>query len=243
MSTVSKRAFTILLCPLVILAAFAAHSLQPVHAQAAAITIQNFSFQPGTVTIPVGTTVTWTNMDTPSHTTTSDPGQAVSWDSGVLATNQSFSFTFTQAGTFTYHCSIHPNMHGTIVVQAASPGGSTATTAPVSTATTIPVASATSPPLAAYPVRTHQAKKTIKASEAGGKYVFAPAKTTIKAGTKVTWMNPTDAPHTVTATSSNWKLDKQLPQNGKVTFVFAKAGTYKYVCKYHPGMAGAIVVK
>jgi plastocyanin len=88
-----------------------------------AVTIQNFAFMPTPVTIPVGTTVTWTNRDSASHTTTSDSGL---WDSGSLSTGKSFSFTFKQAGTFAYHCSIHPNMHGSIVVSAAPATQSTA---------------------------------------------------------------------------------------------------------------------
>jgi plastocyanin len=79
----------------------------------AAIAIQNFAFMPAPLTVPVGTAVMWTNRDSATHTTTSDTGL---WDSGMLATGKSFSFTFAQAGTFAYHCAIHPNMHGTIVV-------------------------------------------------------------------------------------------------------------------------------
>src|SRR5947209_7178051 len=78
-------------------------------AQTVSITIQNFAFQPPTMTIPVGTTVTWTNMDSASHTSTSDAGDAVTWSSPLLPTGGTFSFTFTQAGTFPYHCSVHPN--------------------------------------------------------------------------------------------------------------------------------------
>jgi plastocyanin len=62
----------------------------------------------------MGTTVTWTNDDGVNHTVTSDQG---AFDSGPLATGQTFSQTFNQAGTFTYHCTIHPSMQGTVVVQ------------------------------------------------------------------------------------------------------------------------------
>lgn len=85
------------------------------------VNIINFSFQPTPLTIPVGTTVVWTNRDIPPHTVTSDTGV---WDSGVgtpLRTGATFSFTFTQVGTFPYHCMIHPDMHGTIVVTGAAP--------------------------------------------------------------------------------------------------------------------------
>ena len=66
--------------------------------------------------IAMGTTVTWTNNDSIPHTSTSDSGV---WDSGILSSGQSFSFAFTQAGTYPYHCAIHgaASMSGTIVVQ------------------------------------------------------------------------------------------------------------------------------
>jgi plastocyanin len=77
------------------------------------IEIVNFAFDPATVTVPVGTTVKWTNEDSATHTITSDSGD---WDSGKLMNGQSFSHTFTQSGSFSYHCSIHASMKGTIEV-------------------------------------------------------------------------------------------------------------------------------
>ncbi len=59
-----------------------------------------------------GTSVTWVNKDDTQHTTTSDSGI---WDSGIMGTGKSFSFTFSTAGTFTYHCNVHP-MNGEIEV-------------------------------------------------------------------------------------------------------------------------------
>ncbi len=80
------------------------------------VSIFSFGFNPATLTVKVGQTITWTNTASIAHTTTSDSGSAVQWDSGTLAPNATFQFTFTKAGTYTYHCSIHPSMHGTIVV-------------------------------------------------------------------------------------------------------------------------------
>lgn len=82
-----------------------------------AITIQGFAFSPATITVPVGTKVTWTNKDPATHTVTSDTGL---FDSKNLTTGGTFSFTFTQAGSFAYHCNIHPRMTATIVVTAAA---------------------------------------------------------------------------------------------------------------------------
>jgi plastocyanin len=73
-----------------------------------------FSFQPSTLTVHVGDTVTWMNKGDVDHTVTNDTGIF----DGELPAGQSFTFTFTTAGTFSYHCSIHPVMKGTIKVVA-----------------------------------------------------------------------------------------------------------------------------
>lgn len=78
------------------------------------IAIANFAFAPAVLTVKVGTKVTWTNNDGATHTVTADQG---AFGSGGLPTGQSYSFTFTKAGTYTYHCSIHPAMTASIIVQ------------------------------------------------------------------------------------------------------------------------------
>ena len=76
------------------------------------VTIDNFSFTPATLTIAAGTAVQWTNKDDIPHTVASDL-----FKSKALDTDQSFSYTFTKPGTYTYFCSIHPKMTAKIVVQ------------------------------------------------------------------------------------------------------------------------------
>jgi amicyanin len=80
------------------------------------VKIDNFSFGPATLTVPVGSTVTWTNRDDIPHTvvSTDDPK---TFKSKVLDTDEKFSFTFSKAGTYSYFCSIHPKMTGKVVVQ------------------------------------------------------------------------------------------------------------------------------
>jgi plastocyanin len=80
----------------------------------AAVKIDNFVFGPQTLTVPVGTTVTWTNSDDIPHTSVSTEGV---FKSKVLDTDEKFSYTFTKAGTYPYYCTIHPKMTGTVVVQ------------------------------------------------------------------------------------------------------------------------------
>src|SRR5579862_1927975 len=79
-----------------------------------AVKIDNFVFGPQTITVPIGTTVTWTNSDDIPHTAVSTDGV---FKSKVLDTDEKFSYTFTKAGTYPYYCTIHPKMTGTIVVQ------------------------------------------------------------------------------------------------------------------------------
>jgi plastocyanin len=83
-------------------------------AETTEVKIDNFSFGPGTLTVPVGTTVTWTNRDDIPHTVVSTDG---AFKSKVLDTDEKFSFTFSKAGTFPYFCSIHPKMTGKVIVQ------------------------------------------------------------------------------------------------------------------------------
>lgn len=122
-----------------LLAGFITIARPSVRGAGATVTMQNTAFLPTSITVAVGTTVTWTNQDTVPHTTTSD---APGWDSGIMNKGASFSFTFAKAGAFPYHCNVHPSMHGTITV-----------TAPVPTATSPLPTNTTAPPIATLTVR------------------------------------------------------------------------------------------
>ena len=74
----------------------------------------SFDFTPGRLTIRVGTTVIWKNMSSVPHTVTSDDG--TTFDSGTFPAGGAFHFTFKTAGTFSYHCNIHPYMRSMIIV-------------------------------------------------------------------------------------------------------------------------------
>ena len=79
------------------------------------VTIVDNDFEPTSITVSVGDTVTWTNTGSNPHTVTSD--EAGVWDSGTLDSGATFTFTFEEAGTVTYHCEIHPNMQAEVVVE------------------------------------------------------------------------------------------------------------------------------
>ncbi len=79
-----------------------------------AVRIDNFSFSPSTITVPVGTTIRWTNRDDIPHTVVSDEKI---FKSKALDTDEQFTYTFTKPGTYSYFCSIHPKMTAKVVVQ------------------------------------------------------------------------------------------------------------------------------
>ena len=81
------------------------------------VDIQSMAFSPNTITIQVGDSITWTNLDSFSHTATSTSGP-VAFDSGTLSNSQTFTFTFNTPGTYQYKCDFHSSMTATIVVDA-----------------------------------------------------------------------------------------------------------------------------
>ena len=102
------------------------------------VDIAGFAFSPQSVTVNVGDTVTWTNADAQGHTATADDA---SFDTGTIAGGASASQTFATAGTFGYHCKIHPTMTATVVVRAAAGGGGGtpgATVPPADTVAAVP---------------------------------------------------------------------------------------------------------
>lgn len=107
----------------------------PAHAASHAITMANYAFSPASATITAGDSVTWTNTDQAPHdvTTTSGP---VSIHSSTLTTGQSWTYTFTVPGTYSYICSIHPDMKATLVVKPAAVATTTHAAAPPVVTTT-----------------------------------------------------------------------------------------------------------
>jgi plastocyanin len=87
---------------------------------AATVSIKNMAFNPGSLSVTAGATVTWTNSDTTIHTVTADDG---SFNSGNIAVGATYSRSFSTAGTFSYHCTIHPEMTGKVIVTGTMSGG------------------------------------------------------------------------------------------------------------------------
>jgi plastocyanin len=98
------------------------------------VNIKNFAFNPPNTPVAPGTTVTWVNNDQTTHTVTANNG---AFNSGNLPPGQTFSQTFTTAGTYAYHCNIHPFMTGTVTVSgAASASASAMASSPSASAST-----------------------------------------------------------------------------------------------------------
>jgi plastocyanin len=119
-------------------------------------TISDFKFTPATITIHVGDTITWTNAGPTEHTATASDG---SFNTGILKKGASASHTFAQAGTYAYICTIHPFMHGTVVV-LANTATTPSTTTPAATPATSSRSSTTTPSSSPSPGSTQPAQSS-----------------------------------------------------------------------------------
>jgi amicyanin len=110
------------------------------------VEMMGYAFQPATLTISAGDTVTWTNHDTAPHNVVVTNGPE-KFTSPTLQQGQTYSYTFTKPGTYSYYCSIHPDMKASITVNGSTP--TTTTTPPTTTTrptTTPPTTTTTTPP-------------------------------------------------------------------------------------------------
>ncbi|MBI2916528.1 MAG: cupredoxin domain-containing protein [Chloroflexi bacterium] len=184
------------------------------------VTMGASSFSPGSLTVSAGKTVVWANTSSLPHTVTA-PG-ASGFDSGILMVGSTYSYTFTAPGTYSYVCSLHPGMSGSVTVTGGS-AGPTPTPAPTPTPTPTPVPG---------PVPTGDV--TMGASS------FSPGSLTVSAGKTVVWANSSSLPHTVTA---GGMFDSGMVMQGSTySYTFTAPGTYGYVCSLHPGMSGSVTV-
>ncbi len=124
-------------------ASFAAALVPVAHASTTVnVTIKNYTFTPSTITVVIGVnnTVTWTNEDTVNHAPTANDG---SWGGTTGAEGGTYTHTFTVAGTFPYHCAIHPTMTGTVIVLGTGSASSTTTSSSATTVATTTTAATT----------------------------------------------------------------------------------------------------
>jgi plastocyanin len=197
----------------------------PVPAAPGDLRIVDFAYRPASIEITPGTTLRWVNQDVAPHTVTDRAGR---FDSGIMATGDTFSFTFTQPGTYEYFCTLHPEMTATVVVRA--PGGGEVPPPEPPLVTQDPVDA------------PHHVAVAGEVTVDMLDNEFGPTEVTVPAGTTVLWVNRGLIPHTATALSGSFDSGIILPGE---TFAVTldTAGTYEYHCTLHPGMTGTVVVE
>jgi plastocyanin len=201
------------------------------------ITVVDYAFQPAALSARVGDTVVWTNQGRAPHTATA-PGV---FDTGMVRAGEQRTTTLPTAGTFTFGCTIHPEMTGTVRVAAAT--GAAGGSAPVAGTDAGSTAGPTAPTAPGEPVSEAPAEPAAPGSADVSvvDFAFEPATVGLGAGGTVTWRLAGAAPHTVSAVDGSF--DSGMLQPG-ATFShrFDEPGTYRYACAFHPQMTGTIEV-
>jgi len=191
-----------------------------------------------TISATVGDTIEFVNRDAAPHTatSTSTPAGAAAFDSGRLAQAQSFRVVVTQAGTWSFRCDFHPTMLGSIVASAGAGGG------------TNPPGGSQPPPGGTQPP-PGGASGTVTVDIRNSTFI-GPGGTsaiTLSLGQSVEFVNSDDRAHTATSTGAppagGSAFDSgRLNSGGRFSFTPAAAGTWSFLCDFHPEMRGTLVV-
>ena len=203
-------------------------------ASSASVSMAGRAFSPSTITIAAGGSVTFRNDDDRAHTVTANDG---AFNSGTIGEGGSWKGTFKQAGTFAYLCAIHPEMTGKVVVKGSSGSGGPAAV-PAATPDPKPTPSATPTPT---PTPSPAAPTTAGVEAEVLDFSFAPPNISIPVGSTVTWRNAGEAPHTVTAEDGSFDSE-MIAAGGSWARTFEAAGTFTYLCNFHPEMEGVVEV-
>lgn len=175
-------------------------------------------FEPGIITMDMGDSVTWVNVDDEPHTAT-----GADFDSGKIDPGQQATVVFNAAGSFPYSCSFHPIMTGVVEVRDES-----------GNVPSQPTASPEASPLAS-PSAGDEAAVSIS------NLAFDPTSLEVPVGTTVVWTNNEDIPHTVRATEESFRSET-LQRGDTFSHQFTEAGTFDYFCEVHPSMDATIIV-
>ncbi|WP_255430754.1 plastocyanin/azurin family copper-binding protein [Candidatus Nitrosopumilus sp. SW] len=212
----------------------------------------NECYLPYTITIFVGDTVQWNNVDTAAHTVTSgsmQDGTTGVFDSSLFMAGETFEFTFDKTGTYDYFCMVHPWMTGKVIVNEVTE--------------MVVIEEPTEEPVSMEPEALPEPESksnlpmslTVSSPEGSGvpgceetNECYLPYEATVAVGATVTWSNDDTAAHTVTSGNINagttGVFDSGLFMSGATfEFTFDKAGTYDYFCMVHPWMTGIIHVE
>lgn len=198
------------------------------------IQVRDNSFSPSVVHARVGDTITWSNVGAMPHTVTAGNGVF----DHMLSPGQSYSYTLQAQGNIGYVCTYHPGMNGSLVVGAALPG--VAVPPPIAD----PGGATSSPgvgnvPAVAAPA-SHGNTKTIEIEV--NEMSYSPEVVTARVGDTISWVNVGAIPHTVTAADGTFDKTPLAPGE-RFNWVVDKEGTVDYVCTYHPGMDGMLMLQ
>ena len=208
------------------------------------VAVVDYAFRPATLSARVGDTVVWTNQGRAPHTATSDE-----FDTGMFRAAEQRTTTLRTAGTISFRCTIHPEMTGElrVVPAAGGPAAGASPHTPSTAASTPADAIATGGNTATTPAPTPPAmppeeEATASAAEVSVvDFTFEPAAVHLTTGGTVTWRLTGRAPHTVSATDASFDSGLLEPA-AAFSHRFDAAGTYQYVCAFHPEMTGTIEV-
>jgi plastocyanin len=175
-------------------------------------------FEPGTITINLGESVTWVNVDKDPHTATGS-----TFDTGRIEPGEQSTITFDTAGSFPYFCQIHPVMTGTVEVRDENGN--------------VPASPQASPAASPQASPASGQKAVVKILN----FDFDPNELLISVGTTVEWTNQDEAPHTATATDDSFDSGI-LETGGTFSHTFDTAGTFDYFCELHPNMKAQVIV-
>jgi len=190
------------------------------------VLVSDTGFSPANLIARAGATVTWVNKGRAPHTATGG-GFDLAMEPGA-----SVSTVLQKPGTIKYDCTYHPYMTGSIVVGAALAGVVVAP-APANKASSGATKPASAAPASKGKVKTVE----IRVNE----MTFGPAMANANVGDTISWVNVGKIPHTVTAKDGSFDKDPIAPGE-RFNYVLLKEGTVEYVCSYHPGMDGMLMV-
>jgi plastocyanin len=202
--------------------------------QTVSVKIEDFIFDPGTITVSAGTTVVWTNLDSVPHTVTSTSGI---FDSGVMDEGEIFSYTFRDPGTYDYYCLLHPYMKAKVIVTPSE--GPRPAAAGMSQVEERRVEDQAEEGQAedSRPAADQEQSVLVEIKQ----HTYDPDSITVPVGTTVVWRNFDSVPHT--ATSTNGLFDSGImDQNENFSYTFRDPGTYDYYCLLHPYMKAKVIV-
>lgn len=196
------------------------------------VSILDRSFSPASVSVSAGSTVVWTNVSGRDHNVVADNGSFASAD---LAGGATYTRTFTTPGTFSYLCTIHPDMTGVVAVGAA---GAPPPPPP-------PPPAPPPPPPPPPPSGTTGPDQSPSGPSTGAvrivDYAYEPATISVRAGDTLVWTNVGRAPHTVTADDRSFDSGR-MASGGTYSRTFTSPGTFAYFCTLHPEMRAVVAV-